>query len=127
MRYVQHVIDRFVEERTVVADDEYRFSELAKVALEPVDGLEVEMVGRLIEQHYIGRCGELAGQSDPPTLATAQILQRAGLGLFRIEAKSLKHGIYPGMEIVPAHVGEPLLVAAELVQIGLRDVRAELG
>ena len=43
-----------VEEVAVVGDDQDRAGILAQMALEPVHGLGVEMIGRLVKQQEVG-------------------------------------------------------------------------
>jgi hypothetical protein len=61
--HVQDVVDRRVEKSPVVTDDDDRFAELAEVVAQPVDGIEIEMVGGLVEQHEVGGRGQLCGES----------------------------------------------------------------
>ena len=44
----------FVEEMAVVGDDDQAALVSTEIILQPVDGLEIEMVGRLIEQQRAG-------------------------------------------------------------------------
>ena len=58
---VQHVVDDLVEKGAVVADDDAPSRRGREVALlQPVGGLEVEVVRRFVEQEEVGRRGELA-------------------------------------------------------------------
>src|SRR2546430_1099219 len=47
-------IDEIVEEVSVVRDEEERSLQSVQLLLEPVDGIRVEMVGRLVEHEQIG-------------------------------------------------------------------------
>ncbi len=62
--------DRFVEERQIVRDHQHP----APIGCEPLDepglGVEVEMVGRLVEEKDVGLGEEDPRQLDPPPLAT---------------------------------------------------------
>ena len=61
-----------VEEPAVVGDDEHRAAAGGEVAREPVDGLDVEVVRRLVEQQQLGAVEQQLGERDPAPLATRQ-------------------------------------------------------
>ena len=100
-----------LEERAVVADEEHRRVEAAQVLLEPARGLEIEVVGGLVEQEHVGRRHELLGQAQPAALAAAQARQGPGARLVGIEAESMQHRVDPGGEGVAALAIEPLEIA----------------
>ena len=52
-----------LEERAIVAHDHHRGVELTQVALEPAGGLEVEVIGGLVEQQDIGCRHQRLGES----------------------------------------------------------------
>ena len=58
-----------VEEVAIVGDDEDRARIGAQMPLEPVDGLGVEMVGRLVEQEEVGLLEQEAAKGDAAALA----------------------------------------------------------
>ena len=64
--------DEVVEERPVVADEEQRARELREPFLEDVEGLDVEIVGRLVEHQQIRRACEQAREQQPVSLAPGQ-------------------------------------------------------
>ena len=104
-----------------------RLAELAEIALEPVDRLEIEVIGGLVEQHQIDRRGQLGGEPDPAPLAAAQGRDRSRPCLHRVESQTLEHGVDPCLELVAALVREPLLIAAEARQVGVGHPLAQLG
>ena len=55
-----------------MAHDQHAAGQSAQVPLEPLRGLEVEVVGWLVEEEQIGRCHQLAGETKPAPLAAAQ-------------------------------------------------------
>ncbi len=65
-----------VEQPAVVADHDDRavpaLGSVAQVAAEPVDRLDVEVVGGLVEQQDVGLGHQQGGQRDPPPLAAGQ-------------------------------------------------------
>ena len=61
-----------VEEPAVVGDDEQRAGARGQMPREPVDRLDVEVVGRLVEQQQLGRVEQQPRERDPPALAAGQ-------------------------------------------------------
>ncbi len=55
-----------------MADDEHRAVIIGDDLLQQVERLEVEVVGRLIEDQQVRFPGELARQQEPRALAAAQ-------------------------------------------------------
>src|SRR5205814_2050220 len=60
------------EERPVVADGDEGSGEALEPFFEPLDRVEVEMVGRLIEQQHIGPLRERPGNRRPPSFSAAR-------------------------------------------------------
>ena len=61
-----------VEEPAVVGHDEHRPAARGEVAREPVDALDVEVVGRLVEQQQLGGVEQQPRERDAPPLAARQ-------------------------------------------------------
>ena len=59
------------QEGAVVADRDKRSGEALEPVLEPFDGGQIEMIGRLVEQQQIGALGKRAGDRGAPPLAAA--------------------------------------------------------
>ena len=57
-----------VEEVTVVGDGHHSPREVMEEALQPGDGLRVQMVGRLVEQQHVGRAQQQLAQRHPALL-----------------------------------------------------------
>ena len=55
-----------------MGDDEQRAAAGREVAREPVDALDVEVVGRLVEQQQLGAVEQQPGERDAPPLAARQ-------------------------------------------------------
>ena len=109
-----------------MADDQHRLSKEAQIAAEPVGGLEIEMVGRLVEQHQVGRGSQLGRQADPTLLAPAQRVERPMFRFDRIEREALEHRVDPSPEQVSTRVLKPLLKPAITGEIGLGRGRSDL-
>ena len=62
-----------VEEVTVVADDKYCVLELAQVLFQPLNRVEVEVVGRLVKQQVVGVAEERLCQHHAYFLFTREL------------------------------------------------------
>ena len=69
---VQHVVHHGLQERAVMADEEHGRVEPGEIVLQPAGGLEVEVVGWLVQQEHVGRSHQLLHQTQPAPLAAAQ-------------------------------------------------------
>ena len=93
---MEHAGDRFVEQREVVADHEQRALVLAQEAHQPDLGVDVEVVGRLVEAEHVGAGEQDAGEFDAPSLTARQRADRLvepGVG----DAEAGGHG--PGLAL----------------------------
>ena len=70
--HVQDVRADGVEECTIVRHDDHRLVGLLQPLLEPIRGVEVEVVGGLIEEQQVGRRDELRRQADAPPFAARE-------------------------------------------------------
>ena len=70
--------DGRVQERPVVGGDEQRAGPPAEVLLEPLEGVEVEVVRRLVEQEQVRVGDDQAGERRPRLLAAGQRRRRLG-------------------------------------------------
>src|SRR5690606_12653366 len=65
--------DDAVEEEAIVGDEQERAGLLAReVGLEPLDGVDVEVVGGLVEDRELGARDQEPREIDAPPLAAAQ-------------------------------------------------------
>jgi len=76
-----------VEEIAVVADQQHRAGVIGQLLLQQVERLQIEIVGRLVENQQVRRAGEGAGQGEPGSLAAGQYADR-GAGLLGRNRKS---------------------------------------
>ena len=77
---VQDCADRAVEQVAVVADDQHGVRVAGEEGLEPDRALEVEIVGRLVEQQHVGAGEQHGGQRHPHPPAAGELGAGAGLG-----------------------------------------------
>ena len=61
-----------VDKRAVVADHHHRLSVLDQEILQPLDRLDIQVVGRLVEQQHVGLLQQQLGQLDTHPPATAE-------------------------------------------------------
>ena len=97
-----------VEEIAVVGDDEDRARILAQVAFEPVDGLGVEMVGRLVEQQELGLVEQQAAERDAALFAAGEL---GHVGIVRGAAERVHRLLDLALEI-PQALGLDLILEA---------------
>ncbi len=120
------VADR-ADEGAIVRDQHERPLVLGEVGLEPLDGGEIEVVGRLVHQEEIGLSHQHLGQLQPAALAARQRVDRAGeiaLG----EADVGREPLDPTFELVAAAALVALLelaVPGELVGLSVRQARLQ--
>ncbi len=88
--HLPDVVDDLVQEIAVMADNEQRAVPGLERALQPFDGLHVQVVGRLIEDEQIGALQQQPGQQRACLLAAAQVAERR-LPLLAAEAQPLQH------------------------------------
>ncbi len=95
---VEHVIGGAVEEGPVVTHDQHAAGKIAQVSLEPLSGLEVEVVGGLVQEEQVSRCHQLAGETKPAPLAAAQGVDLLSPRPVGIESQALEHRRDPGVD-----------------------------
>jgi chaperonin GroEL (HSP60 family) len=108
--------DGLVQKIAVVADDEHGLRLLDQILLQPLGGVDVEVVARLIEQHDIGTRQEQFGQEQAALLPAAEgaaLAVKVGAG----KAQPLQHradavvdGVGP---VVRQQLVEPVVAGAE--------------
>ena len=96
-----------------------------QILLEPLGGLEIQVIGRLVEQQHVAGRHELARQAEPSALAARQRLERTRARFGGVEAEAVKHGIDARRDRVAAVVLESLEVVAVARERRLAGVRAE--
>jgi hypothetical protein len=116
-----------VDEGAVVRHQHQRAAPLAQQALQPLDGIDVEVVGRLVEQQQLGRGDQRARQRDALLGATRervdprlgielQPLQRLGDALLPGPAAERLEPRLQRVEVVAFGVG--LVALAQLARLG---------
>ena len=104
---LEHAPDRTVEERAVVRHDDDPRARAGDEALEPVEPLEVEVVGRLVEQEDVEAGEQDCGQSGARGLAPGQRHHRQ-LQPLRRKPDVRAGRPRAGVQVVPAERQEPL-------------------
>ena len=89
-----------VQEGTVVGDGDHTALEVDQQLFQPLDGVEVEVVGGLIEQQYVGLGHQRLGQGDTLARAAGQCADLR-LGIQMQPVQGLVHALLP----VPAVLG----------------------
>ena len=70
---LEHLVDGGLEEFDVVADHDQAALVVLEEVTQPGDGVRIEVVGRLVEEHRLGPGEQDAGQFDAPALAAADV------------------------------------------------------
>ena len=91
-----------VDEGPVVADEHHGTGTRLQELFEPLDGLDVEVVGRLIEQQHVRMLQEELGQFDAHAPA-ARELTRGTVEILPGKAQSLQGALQFSLVIHPAH------------------------
>ena len=86
-----------------MADHDQRALVLVEPVFEYFEGLDVQVVGRLVEDQEIRRPGEQPGEDDPVAFAARQGLYR-GHGAFGREQEALEIADHVALVTVDAHV-----------------------
>ena len=123
------MVDRRVEQVAVVGDDDRGARIALQVVVEPDRTLDVEVVGRLVEQQQVGLGEQHRGERHPHPPATGEVGAGAALR-GGIEAEAVQDRRRPGGGGVRADIDEPRLDLgpAQTVGVpGLRDQARPLG
>ena len=94
-------------------DDRVRIG--GEIRLEPVARLEIEMVGRLVEQQQIGLAEQELGQREPHLPAARQVIGEL-VEVGELEAEAAQHGRDLQLEVIAVGDAEALLQLAVAVQ-----------
>ena len=73
---MQNGVDRIVEELAVVADNQGGMRIFLQTRFEPERALEIEIIGRLVEQQQIGLGEQCRGKRDPHAPAAGELRHR---------------------------------------------------
>ena len=124
---VQHVIHGGGEKCAIVAHQQYRATARGEVFLEPACGFEIEVIGRLVEQQYVGGRHQLARETEAAELAAAQGGERSDAGLRGIEFETVQHRIDACRDGVSPLALEALQVLTVLGEGAGRGVVRQVG
>jgi hypothetical protein len=69
---MEDVIHHCLKEGAIVADEKHGRVQSGQIVFQPLGGLEVQVIGRLIEQQDIGRRYQLLSQPHSSPLSSAQ-------------------------------------------------------
>jgi hypothetical protein len=114
---MQDRADRAVEEVAVVADHQHGVGIFREEVLEPDRALEVEVVGRLVEQQHVGPREEHGGECDAHAPAAGEV--GAGSSLSRgVEAEAGEDRRGAGLGGMRLDIGEAHLDLGDAVGVG---------
>ena len=84
-----------VDERPVVAHQHHSLARAGEEALKPLNAVDVEVVGRLVEQQHVGVLEQQLGQLDAHAPASAEFAGRA-VEVLGLESQSLQRAFHLG-------------------------------
>ena len=106
---VQRDVGHRVEKLPVVADHQHRALELLEPGFEPDQRVQVQVVGRLVEQQQVGRTHQRAGQLQPHAPAAGEAVHRVvEFGRLESQTEDQRLGTrrrVMGAGVVQFHVG----------------------
>ena len=118
-RYLYGAVSDVVDECAVVAHQNQSLCALLQESLKPTDTLDVEVVGRLVEQQYVGASQQNLCQLDTHTPATAELLRRA-VEVVACESQTGKRAFYLCLVVVATHHHVVVVLLRELLhQFGI--------
>jgi hypothetical protein len=105
-------VHHLVKEVAVVGHHHHRALPAIQIAFQPLDGLQIQVVGRLVQQQQastrrVGEFQEEAGQKCACLLAATQVRQ-GHVVLFRWEAQAYQHMLGPILVGIATQVLEPI-------------------
>ena len=110
------------QQRAIMRDEEHPAAELQQRIFEPLDHLDVEVVGRLVEQQQLRIADQRAGQRDAPAPAARQ-LGDARVGVEPVDLENPVDAlVHPpavaGLDLVlqALHAAEQRRIATDLVR-----------
>src|SRR5690606_3865781 len=96
---LQRAVGDLVQEVAVVADDHQRRIDLSQEVLQPLGGFDIQVVGRLVQQHDVGLGQQQFAQQQPVLLTSAELFDRllvTGLG----EPQPVQHALHVPIQVV---------------------------
>ena len=96
---LQRAVGHLVEEVAVVADDDHRRRAFQQELFEPLGGLDVEVVRRLVEDHQVRLGQQQLGQHQAVLLAAAEGRDRL-LERLRRKSQAVEHALDLVVEVV---------------------------
>ena len=103
-----------VQKGAVVADKHHRIGTGGKEVLQPLDTLDVKVVGRLVEQQHIRTAKQQLGKLYTHTPTTGKLACRA-VKVLAAEAQPLERALYFGTVVGAAHHQKTFVFVSEAV------------
>ena len=111
-RYLQGAVGDVVDERPVMADEYEGCGALLDKLLQPLDGLDVEVVGGLVEEEDVGLAEQYLRQLDAHAPATGE-LPRGAVEIGALEAQARQRALHLGLILLATHHLEAFLLLGE--------------
>ena len=104
-----------------MADDDDGIGEVGEIVFEPEDGIEVEVVGRLVEEEVVGVAEECLREKDFDLLLTGEVLHELVVEVF-LDAETAEEVGGVAFCRPSAHLAELFLELCYLVAVGVGEV-----
>src|SRR5699024_2924222 len=123
---VQHVIHNVCKKCSVMTDEQDRFVCGLEIALQPLGCVEIEVIGRLVQQKDVCRTYELTRDAKAAALTATQLRMRTCSRFNRIEAESVENRVDTRGERVTTLSIEALQIAIISCEHGVSRFLTEL-
>ena len=116
---LQRAVGYIINKGTVVTHQHHSLGTLRQKLLQPLDTLDVQMVGRLIEQQHIRLLQQNLGQLDAHAPSSGELTGRS-LEILAGETESAQGSLYLSLVVFAAHHHVALVLLGELLhQLGI--------
>ena len=117
---LRHPFDHLVQKPAVVGDGQHRALEVLQVALQPLGGVQVQVVGGLVQQEDVRILQNEPGQVDAGLLPAGQGGE-GPLAHVGVDGQAVAHLVQPGLGVIAAprlKGGGQLVIAGEHLRRG---------
>ena len=114
-----------IQEMTIVTDDDHRCVVIVQRALEPADRVDVEVVGRLVEQQHVGRREQRLREQHAQLQAGRQFTHRAVVFVF-VDARVDQDAAGARLGGIAAVLRELAFELSGFHVVGVRRVRVRI-
>ena len=104
-----------------MGDDDDCIGEVDQELFKPVDGIQIQMVGRLVEEQDIGIAEQGAGKQDLDLLRACELPHQISVQ-FGLDSQAVEQGLRIGLGLPAVHLGELGLEFAGADSVFIREI-----